>query len=135
MEVWVEVYTHRLGSDKNDGRFITSQTSLQSGTPINIATLVLPDLKITLLSEQDKGIAKIDQEISDKYVDITNAKNALNTTKTQYYLDLDTMPDKIKCFNCSLVLYDEIPEYSQASKDAIAGNTYSRINGCQFKRI
>ena len=64
-----------------------------------------------------------------------NAKNALHTTKTQYFLDLNTMPDKIKCFNCSLVLYDEIPEYSQASKDAIAGNTYSRINGCQFKRI
>jgi len=121
--------------DKNDGRFITSQTSLQSGTPINIATLVLPDLKITLLSQQDKGIARIEQEILDKYVDIKNAKNTLNSVKEYYHLDLNTMPDKIKCFNCSLVLYDEIPEYSQASKDAISGNTYSRINGCQFKRI
>jgi len=121
--------------DPDDGRFQSVDTTLKSGTPIDIATVILPDLKITLNKVEAKGIARIEQEILDKYVDIKNAKNALNSVKTLYHLDLDTMPDKIKCFNCSLVLYDEIPEYSQASKDAISGNTYSRINGCQFKRI
>ena len=82
-----------------------------------------------------KGIALIESEISSKYADIASAKSSLNSLKTPYYLDLDTMQDKFKCFNMSLVLYDEIPEYSQASNDAIVGNTYSRINGCQFKRI
>lgn len=121
--------------DPNDGRFETADTSIKSGTPIDITGVILPDLKITLMKVEKKGILKIDDEITNKYVEIKNAKNALNTVKTQYYLDLDGMQDKIKCFNCSLVLYDEIPEYSQASKDAISGNTYSRINGCQFKRI
>ena len=121
--------------DEDDGRWIQSQTSLKSGTPVDIATMALPALRITLGKVAEKGIAKIEKEITDKYADIKTSKTALNTVKTLYYLDLDTMPDKIKCFNCSLVLYDEIPEYSQASSDAISGNTYSRLNGCQFKRI
>lgn len=40
----------------------------------------------------------------------------------------------MKCINIRLVHYDEVPEYTQASKDAIVGNTYSRLTGCQFKR-
>jgi hypothetical protein len=121
--------------DPDDGRFQTANTSKKSGTPIDITTVTLPDLKITLEKVEKKGITLIENEITSKYGDIASAKSSLNSIKTKYYLDLNTMQDKFKCFNMSLVLYDEIPEYSQSSKDAIVGNTYSRINGCQFKRI
>ena len=118
-----------------DGSWINADTSKTSGTPIDTSSIVMPDLKITLKKVQEKGITKIENEITGKYTEIGTAKAALSSTKKTYYLDLNNQLDKLKCMNMSLVLYDEIPEYTQSSADAIKGNTYSRINGCQFKRI
>lgn len=118
-----------------DGSWLQSDTVITSGTPIDITTISMPDMKITLSKVLPKGIKQIDNEITAKYTEISDAKTALTSTNKTYILDLNDQLDKLKCMNMSMVLYDEIPEYTQASSDAIKGNTYSRLNGCQFKRI
>ena len=88
-----------------------------------------------MLNKLDKGIKNIENEILTSYADIIIAKGNLVTSKETFLLDLSNQVGKLKCMNCSLVLYDEIPSYNEVSKDTLGANTYSRLQGCAFKRI
>ena len=80
------------------------------------------------------GIKKIESDIATTYTEILTAKGNLIKSKNVYFLSLDNLLNKLKCINCSLVLYDEIPSYT-GSDGALTANTYSRYTGCAFKRI
>ena len=88
-----------------------------------------------MLNKLDKGIKNIENEILTSYADIIIAKGNLVTSKETFLLDLNGQVNKLECINCSLVLYDEIPSYNEVSKDTLGANTYSRLQGCAFKRI
>ena len=92
-----------------------------------------PTLEIELTQDLIDGLPTIDTAISSKKTEIDTAKNALVPSKQIFQVEIDKT--KLANLNMGLVLYDEIPEYTQASKDAIVGNTYSRITNSQFKRI
>ena len=87
-----------------------------------------------MLNKLDKGIKKFENEIVVTYTEISTAKAILVKTKNIYVLSLDNQLDKLRCINCSLVLYDEIPSYT-GTDGALTANTYSRYTGCAFKRI
>jgi len=95
----------------------------------------VPDLQITLNNVLVDGVKKIESGIVTAYAEIQTVKGNLIKSKNVYVLDLNNQLDKLKCINCSLVLYDEIPSYNEVSKDTLNANTYSRISGCTFKRI
>ena len=120
--------------DIADGSWVFADTT-SSGNAVNINNIATPDLEIGLLNKLDKGIKNIENDISISYADIIVAKGNLVTSKEIFLLDLSNQLDKLKCINCSLVLYDEIPSYNEVSKDTLSANTYSRLNGCAFKRI
>ena len=120
--------------DVADGSWKLSDTN-GNGTAIDIDTIPTPDLEIGLLYKLDKGIKNIENDILISYADITAAKKNLVTSKEIFLLDLNNQLNKLKCINCSFVLYDEIPSYNEVSKDTLGANTYSRLNGCAFKRI
>jgi len=90
-------------------------------------------LIITLTENTKEGIAKIENDISAKLTEVDAAQLALQPTKTIFHVQIDET--KLQNLNMGLVLYNEIPEYTQASADAIIGNTYSRLVNNQFKRI
>ena len=119
--------------DVSDGSWLQADTT-KSGSGVIISALTVPDLEITLLNKLDKGIKKFENEIVVTYTEISTAKAILVKTKNIYVLSLDNQLKKLKCINCSLVLYDEIPSYT-GSDGALTANTYSRYTGCAFKRI
>ena len=92
-------------------------------------------LDVTIESDLYYGDKYLDTLLTSKYNEILTAKNNLVYKGKTYFLTLDNQLEKIKCMNMSLVLYDEVPEYVSSSGHAITGNTYSRLNGCQSKRI
>ena len=112
--------------------------STVTGTPIDITTITtLPDVFITLQEGPIKqGVNVVQSLVDTKVKEVETAKNALIPVTKTYLTNLGPKQlDKLKCMNLRLVLYDEIPQYIQASGDAITGNTYSRLNACQHKRI
>ena len=106
-----------------------------TGTAATVSGVVPPKLKITLNDVVKNGIITLNSDINAKTTEILTSKASIPSKQRVYLVNLDSQQDKLKAMNMSLVLYDEIPEYTQSSADAIKGNTYSRINGCQFKRI
>ena len=118
------------------GEIKRSSTTL-TGTGIDISTIPLPTGKITLVNDAiEKSIDVLDAEIIAKRGTVITTKNALVPINKKYITNIsDFQKDKIKAMHMSMVLYDEIPEYTQSSYDAISGNTYSRVMNCQFKRI
>ena len=108
-----------------------------TGTGVDITTIPLPKGKITLVSDAiAKSINVLDAEIIAKRATVITTKNALVPVNKKYITNIsDFQKDKIKAMHMSMVLYDEIPEYTQSSYDAISGNTYGRVMNCQFKRI
>ena len=119
-----------------EGVWKPENTSKVSGTPVDLTTFTsTTDLEIELVSKLDSGLENIKNEITTKNTQIYTAKSTLPLKKTTYVLDLDGQVNKLKCFNLSLILYDEVPEYASSSFDSIKGNTYSRLTGCQFRRI
>lgn len=107
-----------------------------TNTPVDVAALTKPDLKITVGSDSVRGLGAIQPDIDSKRADVITAKNSLITVNRTFITKLGPYQEqKMKCLNMSLVLYDEIPDYSQSSFDALKGNTYSRVQNCQFKRI
>lgn len=104
------------------------------GTAAQASATAPPKLKITL-KKVVNGILKLGNDITTKEAEVLTLKSTIPETKRRYLTDLNSQQNKLKAMNMSLVLYDEVPEYTQASSDAIKGNTYSRYNGCQFKRI
>ena len=101
----------------------------------NIVSRVLPDLEITISDILANGVKKIESDINAAYTEVLTAKGNLIKSKNVYVLTLDNLLNKLKCINCSLVLYDEVPSYNEVSKDTLTANTYSRLQGCAFKRI
>ena len=121
--------------EKADGSFTKAQTTLL-GTPIDIAAQSTPVLNVTLNEDPINGLALIQSEMATAQADLDAAKGTLIPSTAQYQPTFGpTQKQKMRTMNMSLVLYDEVPEYTQASQDAIKGNTYSRIQNCQFKRI
>ena len=120
---------------KDVGSFEKANTS-QSGTPVDVTTNATPELDIELVNDSVRGIALINSDIDTQRADVQAKKNALVPVRKRWFTSFGNLQrQKINCMNMSMVLYDEIPEYTQASQDAIKGNTYSRIQNCQFKRI
>ena len=121
---------------QNQGNYIPDvgkiKTFTASGTHV-VAADPQPTLEIELTQDLIDGLPTIDTAISSKKTEIDTAKNALVPSKQIFQVEIDKT--KLANLNMGLVLYDEIPEYTQASKDAIVGNTYSRITNNQFKRI
>jgi len=120
--------------DDSDGSWLQSDTT-STGTGVTISSLTVPDLQITLNNVLVNGVKKIESDIVTAYAEIQTAKGNLVKSKNVYVLDLNNQIDKLKCINCSLVLYDEIPSHNEVSKDTLTANTYSRYTGCAFKRI
>ncbi len=120
----------------NIGEIERSSTTI-AGTGIDITTITVPTGKITLINDAiEKSINTLDAEIITKRANVVATKNALILNNKKYITNISNyQKDKIKAIHMSMVLYDEIPEYTQASYDAISGNTYSRVMNCQFKRI
>jgi len=121
-------------ADIADGSWLQSDTT-STGTGVTISSLTVPDLQITLNNVLVNGVKKIESDIVTAYAEIQTAKGNLVKSKNVYVLDLNNQIDKLKCINCSLVLYDEIPSHNEVSKDTLTANTYSRYTGCAFKRI
>ena len=118
------------------GEIDTSSTTI-AGTGVDITTIPLPTAKITLVNDAiEKSKNVLDTEIIAKRATVLTTKNALVPVNKKYITNISNyQKDKIKAMHMSMVLYDEIPEYTQSSYDAISGNTYSRVMNCQFKRI
>lgn len=112
-----------------------------SGTVVNIKTAytsTIPTVTVSLDDDPyERGIQPIEKDIITKRAEAITLKASVATVRKSYITTFmgPRQLQKMKCMNMSLVLYDEIPEYTQASADAIKGNTYSRLNNCQFKRI
>ena len=84
----------------------------------------------------EKSRDVLNAEIATRRATVLTTKNALVPVNTKLITSIsDHQKDKVKAMHMSMVLYDEIPEYTQSSYDAISGNTYSRVMNCQFKRI
>jgi len=120
--------------DIADGSWLQADTGA-SGNGVLIGKLIVPDLQITLKNVLVNGVKKIESDINAKYTEVLTAKGNLIKSKNVYFLSLDNQLNKLKCINCSLVLYDEVPSYNEVSKDTLTANTYSRYTGCAFKRI
>lgn len=119
-----------------DGVITTANITVTKDDSVDTTTLVGNDIKIVLNQELTKGRAKIEAEKILKKNEVMTAKTVLVPSLTRYLTNIGSYQEtKLKSMNMKLVLYDEVPEYTQASKDAISGNTYSRLNACQFKRI
>ena len=105
-------------------------------TPVTITATATPDLKVLLLEDDVRSINSINTDLTSKYTEI-EAKQSLLTYITRLYIQRleASQVDKMKCMNMSIILYDEVPEYSNNNSHHITGNTYSRLNNCQFKRI
>ena len=123
-----------LGTIKPNEYEIDASSQPAADEPQNKDT---PGIEIVINGDQvENSVSVLDASIIAKRADIIVKKNALvNTTTTQLTSLSSYQTQKLKSMNMSMVLYDEIPEYTQASQDAIKGNTYSRIQNCQFKRI
>ena len=118
------------------GEIVTTSVT-DIGTVVDISLIPKPNGKITISSDGfEKSRDKINGEIASELATVKITKNALVPVNKKYITNItDYQKDKIKAMHLSMVLYDEIPEYSQSSYDAISGNTYSRVMNCQFKRI
>merc|ERR1711966_382468 len=119
--------------EKADGSFTKSQATITSGTPIDIGAQTTPVLNVTLNEDPINGLALIQSDLASAQADLDAAKGTLIPSTGQYQPTFGpAQKQKMRTMNMSLVLYDEVPEYTQASQDAIKGNTYSRIQNCQF---
>ena len=105
-------------------------------TPVTITATVTPDLKVLLLQDDVRSINSINTDLTAKYTEIQTKQGLLTYITRLYIQRLEaSQVDKMKCMNMSIILYDEVPEYSNNNSHHITGNTYSRLNNCQFKRI
>lgn len=120
---------------EEEGAFLKTDTT-QSGTAAEADDFGSPDLNVTLVENFVRGLGLIRTELVNKQADLDAAKEVLGNFKSSYQTTFGpAQKQKMRTMNMSMVLYDEVPEYTQASQDAIKGNTYSRVQNCQFKRI
>ena len=122
-------FIDQRGQITNDAEHSTSQKPVS--IPANTTSL-----EITLTNEPYRSKLSINNDYQAQEIIVNEKKELLvNTTRMLTSSIGPYQEQKLKCMNMSLVLYDEVPEYTQASQDAIKGNTYSRLSNCQFKRI
>jgi hypothetical protein len=120
------------------GRIEKNNITIDStkNTPVTVAATATPDLKVLLLDDDVRSINSINTDLTSKYTEIETKQGLLTYVTRLYIQRLEaSQVDKMKCMNMSIVLYDEVPEYSNTNSHHITGNTYSRLNNCQFKRI
>jgi hypothetical protein len=120
------------------GRIERSNITIDStkNTPVTVTSTTTPDLKVLLLEDDVRSINSINTDLTAKYAEIETKQNLLTYVTRLYIQRLEaSQVDKMKCMNMSIILYDEVPEYSNTNSHHITGNTYSRLNNCQFKRI
>ena len=108
----------------------TGKIQYEKGTD---QTALFPSIEIELTENLTSSIESNNIVVSTAYNDVLIAKSLVSNTSESSITEIDQT--KLKNLNMTLVLYDEIPEYTQASADAIIGNTYSRLVNNQFKRI
>jgi hypothetical protein len=108
----------------------TGKIQYEKGTD---QTALFPSIEIELTENLTSSIESNNIVVSTAYNDVLNAKSLVSNTTESSITEINQT--KLKNLNMTLVLYDEIPEYKQASGDAIVGNTYSRLVNNQFKRI
>jgi hypothetical protein len=111
---------------------ITDSDKIQYETGTDESSL-FPTIEIQLTEILVSSIYANTQAVATAHTEMLDAKKLVQNTNSTSVTEINT--NKLRNLNMSLVLYDEIPEYTQASKDAIVGNTYSRIMNNQFKRI
>ena len=124
------------------GRFIDQKGQITNDdfhstslTPVAIPANTTK-LEITLTDEPYRSKLSINTDYQAQEVIVNAKKDLLVDTTAILVSNIGKYQEqKLKCMNMSLVLYDEVPEYTQASQDAIKANTYSRLSNCQFKRI
>ena len=120
------------------GRIEKSNITIDTtkNTPVTITATATPNLKVLLLEDDVRSINSINTDLTSKYTEIETKQNLLTYISRLYIQRLEaSQVDKMKCMNMSIILYDEVPEYINNNKDVYSGNTYSRLNNCQFKRI
>lgn len=120
------------------GRIEKNNITIDStkNTPVTVAATATPDLKVLLLDDDVRSINSINTDLTSKYTEIETKQGLLTYVTRLYIQRLEaSQVDKMKCMNMSIVLYDEVPEYRNTNSHHITGNTYSRLNNCQFKRI
>jgi len=111
---------------------ITDSDKIQYETGTDESSL-FPTIELELTEILVSSINTNKTAVATAHTEMVDAKKLVQNTNSTSITEINT--DKLRNLNMSLVLYDEIPEYTQASKDAIVGNTYSRIMNNQFKRI
>ena len=111
---------------------ITDRDKIQYETGTDQSAL-FPTIDIELTEILVSSINTNSIAVATAHTEMLDAKKLVQNTNSTSITEINT--NKLRNLNMSLVLYDEIPEYTQASKDAIVGNTYSRIMNNQFKRI
>lgn len=118
------------------GQIKTSRLHTSSQVPVDIYAQPVPTLEITLNEDPIRSKLSINTDLKAQDI-VVNQKKDLVVTTTRFLTSSigPYQEQKLKCMNMSLVLYDEVPEYTQSSTDAIKGNTYSRLSNGQFKRI
>lgn len=118
-----------------DGSFIKTQASI-TGTAVDVGSQTKPTLQITLNENPIQGLGSIGVELTTAQNELDTAKASIAPSSNHYKTTFGAdQVKKMKNMNMTMVLYDEVDEYNQASQDAIKGNTYSRLQNCQFKRI
>ena len=122
-------FINQIGQIAREDKDSTSQTPV--AIPANSTAL-----EITLTDKPYRSKLSINNDYQAQEIIVNQKKELLvNTTRMLTSSIGPYQEQKLKCMNMSLVLYDEVPEYTQSSTDAIKGNTYSRNTNCQFKRI
>lgn len=123
-----------------NGKFInrrgTIATASHTGTPVNTTTISMPNLSIEIKDDLNRSLNLITSNQLILQSEVEQLKSNLVSRSRKLLSQLGPeQQDKFRAMNMSMILYDEVPNYTQASKDALVGNTYSRFTDCSFKRI
>jgi hypothetical protein len=118
------------------GEILTSNI-LTPSAAINIGAInVASDIILKINDIDTQGKSKYTQNVVDKNIEIDVTKSSIPYTNSTSFLSFSTQQKKqMRQMNITMVLYDEEMEIKQDSYDAINGNTYSRLRGCQHRRI
>ena len=118
------------------GEILTSNI-LTPSAGINIGGInVFSDIILKINDIDIQGKSKYTQNVVDKNFEIDVTKSSIPYTNSTSLLSFSTQQKlQMRQMNITMVLYDEENLNEQSSYDAINGNTYSRLKGCQHRRI
>lgn len=123
-----------------NGKFIDRKGSIvatsETGTPLDTTGIAMPSLSVQLTADLSRSLNVITAEQDTAQKLVSEKKLALVSRTRKLISQLGQEQEKkFRAMNMSMILYDEVPNYTQSSRDALVGNTYSRTTDCQFKRI